>query len=112
MAHEVGWGRYTADSDDTPDNQDTIKALEAALRLAKSGQIRSLMMFLAYHDDRHAFRIADLRGADVPPFCLLMGELSDNLRGQWVGNNVDSASELPASLAAVVPLFTPEDDDR
>lgn len=96
-----------ADSDETEkplDSGDTIKALETALHLAKCGQIRGVMMFLAYHNDRHAFRIADLRGVDVPPFCLLMDEITGNLRSQWVERTVDSASELPVSLAPVDPL--------
>lgn len=87
------------------DNEDTVKALETALRLAKTGQIRGAVLLIAYHDDRHAFRMCDLREVDVPPFCLLMGALADNLRGQWMDRAVEGADELPTSLGTA-----PEDD--
>jgi hypothetical protein len=94
--------------DDALDNQDTIEALETALRLARAGQIRGALLFLAYHDDRHAFRVCDLRGEDVPPFCMMMGAIKDNLRAQWMARAVEGANELPISLGAVED---PADDE-
>lgn len=83
------------------DNKDTIAALEAALRLAKAGQIRGAVMVFAYHDDRYAFRICDLVGHDVPPVTLLLQQVAGNLGSQWMDRNVEGRPELPSSLSPV-----------
>lgn len=87
------------------DNADTIEALEAALRLAKAGQIRGGVMFFAYHDDRYAFRLCDVLNEDVASFSLMMGSITASFADQWMERNIDEAPELPASLAL------PDDDD-
>ena len=85
-------------------DDDTVSALEAALRLAKVGQIDGAVMFFHYHDNQQAFRTANMHHFSVPMLCTMMLGIANNLSIQFMKNEVTDKPELPSTMGSLGAL--------